>query len=299
MNYPKYFIFLALLYINGSVSAQSSLLEELDKNYGDHTEYEIATFKSSRILMGHSTETLKKGLLEVGSRSRFWNLPDIESQSFIADKMSTRFSLEYGINNRLTYGIGGTTLDGIFDTFFKYKLIKQEKGGFPFNITLLQNGSFQSRTSDIDLYQSNDFDDRLSFTSQVLISSKITPQFSLQLSPTYIHRTSIRLEEDPNNQLALGIGGRYKLGGHVSIATEYYHVFNPLESVDTYNAFAIGVNWELSDVMLQFQMTNTQNVEEHAFMTQTLNNFNFNDGNFVFGFTGIFNIHFHNGLKNR
>ena len=51
--------------------------------------------------------------------------------------------------------------------------------------------------------------------------------------------------------------------------------------------------------MLQFQMTNTQNLEEQAFMTQTLNNFNFNDGNFVFGFTGIFNIHFHNGLKNR
>ncbi|WP_025741816.1 DUF5777 family beta-barrel protein [Aquimarina pacifica] len=297
MNCNMYFLFVALVCGLSSVNAQS-LLDELDKVQSDAHPYELATFKSSRISLGHSTETLKKGVLEIGSRSRFWNIPNSDIQSFVADKMSTRLSLEYGISNRLTFGVGGTTLDGIFDMFLKYKMVRQRKHGFPFSITLLQSGSYQSeRTSLADIHRSDDFADRLAFTTQLLLSKKVTSQFSLQFSPTLVHRNSSVFEEDPENHFALGMGGRYKVGGHVSIVSEYYHLFNPLESRDTYNAFSLGVNWELSDVMLQFQLTNTRNLVEDAFITQTPNNFNFNDGNLVFGFTGIFILHLHNGLK--
>lgn len=61
--------------------------------------------------------------------------------------------------------------------------------------------------------------------------------------------------------------------------------------------FPLGVNWDLSDVMLQFQLTNVRGAIEDEFITQTPNNFNFNDGNFVFGFTGIFILHFENKLR--
>lgn len=297
MNYNIYFLFLAFAFAWNGINAQS-LLDELNTTHTGIYPYEIATFKSSRVSLGHSTETLKKGILEIGSRSRFWNIPDLKSQSFVADKMSTRFSLEYGINNRLTFGAGGTTLDGIFDTFLKYKIARQRKKGFPLSLTLFQNSSYQSKRSSLsNVHLSNTFENKLAFTSQLLIASKITSQFSLQLSPTFIHRGSSAFDEDPANHFALGIGGRYKVGGHVSVVSEYYHVLNPLESINTYNAFALGVNWELSDVMLQFQMTNTRGLEENNFITQTPNNFNLNDGNFVFGFTGIFILHLHNGLK--
>ncbi len=49
--------------------------------------------------------------------------------------------------------------------------------------------------------------------------------------------------------------------------------------------------------MLQFQLTNIRSATEDAFISQTPNNFNFNDGNFVFGFTGIFILHTRNRLK--
>ncbi|OEK07349.1 hypothetical protein A8C32_18100 [Flavivirga aquatica] len=297
MTHNKYFLFFTLMFAGGCIKAQS-LLDELNKSYDGAPEYEIAIFKSSRISIGHSTETLKKGVLEIGARSRFWNIPDKESQSFVADKMNTRFSLEYGINDRLTFGTGITTLDGIFDTFLKYKIVRQQKKGFPFGITFFQNGAYQSKKPSIgDIHASGAFEDKLAFTSQLLVSKKVTPQFSVQVSPTFIHRASSVFEEDPSNHFALGIGGRYKIGGHVSIVSEYYNVFNSIKSRDTYNAFSLGVNWELSDVMLQFQMTNTRSVEENAFITQTSNNFNTRDGNFVFGFTGIFVLHLHNCLK--
>lgn len=66
---------------------------------------------------------------------------------------------------------------------------------------------------------------------------------------------------------------------------------NPVKSVSTYNRFMIGVNWELSHLLLQFQMTNTRSFVEDAFITQTQNDFNFADGNFHFGFNAIFVLH--------
>ena len=97
---------------------------------------------------------------------------------------------------------------------------------------------------------------------------------------------------DDTSHFAMGIGGRYRIGGHVSVSSEYYYLANPITSVTTFDAFAIGVNWELTDLMLQFHLTNTPNMAEDAFITQTRNNFNTRDGNLFFGFNATFILHF-------
>ena len=110
--------------------------------------------------------------------------------------------------------------------------------------------------------------------------------------PTYIKKNSVLWATDDKNQFAVGLGARYKVGRHVSIASEYYYIANPLESIQTYSPFSLGVNWELSDLMLQFKMTNTPNFVEEAFITRTRRNFNFKDGNFFFGFHATYFIQF-------
>ncbi|WP_241448760.1 DUF5777 family beta-barrel protein [Aquimarina pacifica] len=274
-----------------------NLLDALEKEYPDTPQYEMATFKTTRIALGHSIENRKKGVLEIRTTNRFWNLPNNQdSQSFFVDKVSSRIALEYGVSDRMTIGVGGTTFDGVFDGFLKYKLIRQRSDakGSPLSVTLFQGGSYRSkRFGNINAF--DEFYDKVALTSQVLIAHKFNPKFSVQLAPTFIHRGSTVFEEDPENQFALGIAARHKIGGHASIISEYYHVMNPLESIDTYNAFALGVNWELSDVMLQFYMTNARSTVEDAFITQTTNNFNFKDGNFHFGFNATFILH----LKNK
>ncbi|MCK8520180.1 DUF5777 family beta-barrel protein [Aquimarina sp. D1M17] len=283
-----------LMGIHISIQAQD-LLDKLDQEYPDDPQYQLATFKASRISIGHSVETRKKGVLEFQGFTRYWNIPNSRGQSFVADRMGARIGLEYGISDRLTWGGGWSTLDGIFDSFFKYKLIRQRSDGkgAPVSLTLFQNIAYRSERNPPlpDINRFDTFQDQLSFTTQLLLARKFTPQFSAQISPTYIHRSSSAFAEDPNNQFAIGIGGRYKVGGHVSIVSEYYYVINPLESFTTYDAFALGVNWELSDVMLQFKLTNTWFFSEEAFITQTPNNFNFNDGNLTFGFNAIFVLH--------
>lgn len=274
------------------------LLAILDNETKD-SNYVPATFKMTRIALGHSTEVRPKNVLEVFVANRFWNLPTDQSQSFVADRMSSRIALEYGISDKVTFGIGATTFDGLFDSFLKYKLAKQQKvgNGWPVSVTLFQNASYNSSSIANQAIQ-DDFSDRLAFTTQILISKRFSKNFSLQLSPTLVNRTLGLSEDDPTAIFALGTGIRYKLGPHLSFVSEYYTRFNPLESVDTYSPVAFGVNWELGDVMLQFMLTNTWFMVEDSFITRVPFNFNFRNPNLNFGFNATYVIHFKNRLKN-
>lgn len=290
-------VFLFVVSAFHSLTAQT-LLDKLENEMPKDSSYTDATFKTTRISIGHSVETRKQGILEVSAFSSFWNIPNVDIQSFVADKVNTRFGLEYAFSDRFTFGVGASTWDGILDGFGKYRLMRQGgKNNNFFNITLLQTLSY--RTKKIGYYsQFDDFSDKAAITSQILIARKFNPKFSLQIAPTFVHRSGSGFDADPNNQFALGFGGRYKVGQHVSIVSEYYYVANELKSTDTYGAFALGVNWEMSDLMLQFNFTNARNLVDDMFITQTTNNFNFNDGNFHFGFKATYIIHFKDNTVN-
>ena len=281
-----------------SIMAQKGLLDILEEEQQEGPQYAMATFKATRITFGHSIETRKKGILEVSAVNRFWNTPSLTSQSFGADKLNTRIALEYGINDRLSTGFGGSTWDGLFDGYLKYRLVRQrnDKEGSPVSVTLFQNGSYYSEGLSVPNVDDN-FSSRLSTTTQLLIARKFNSSFSLQMAPTLVHKGFRFSGEDPTNHLALGFGGRYKLGGHVSFVSEYYAVFNPVESYDTYGPFSIGVNWELGDVMLQFMLTNASHIVEDAYIAGTRYNFNFKNPNLNFGFNATYVIHFNRKLK--
>ncbi|MEO0572077.1 MAG: DUF5777 family beta-barrel protein [Bacteroidota bacterium] len=281
-----------LLLLAGNYAAAQSLLEEVENEVKPSKDFTEATFKTTTLALGRSVQTRNQGTMELSANSRFWNIPQ-RTQGFLADRMSTRFGASYALSNRLTTGLGVTTFDGILDGHVKYRIVKQvENGtGSPFTMTLFQNMSIRTNPNR-SINASNGFSDKLSFTTQALIARKFTRNLSLQLSPTFIHRNSARNPLDDTNHFALGIGGRYRIGGHVSVSSEYYYLANPISSVTTFDAFAIGVNWELTDLMLQFHLTNTPNMAEDAFITQTRNNFNTRDGNLFFGFNATFILHF-------
>ncbi len=297
MKAKKILLHLVLIFAANTVAGQD-LLGILDKEQQDAPQYTLATFKFSRISFGHSVETRKKGLLDIFVANRFWNTPADRAQSFAADRLSTRVALEYGISDRLLLGFGGTTYDGLFDGFLKYKLVRQrsDKKGSPLSVSLLQSASYFSEGLAAPTIQ-GDLANRLSYTTQLLIASKISPNFSFQIAPTFVHRGLVFSEEDPQNHFAIGLGIRYKLGNHVSFVSEYYYNTNPITSFDTYGPFAVGVNWEIGDVMLQFSLTNAVRMVEDSFITQTRNNFNFRNPNLNFGFNVAYVIHFKKGLK--
>lgn len=280
------------------VTLGQNLLEKLENEYPNTPQYTSATFKAMRIGLGHSMETRKKGVLEVVAMTRYWNFPRPISQSFIADKMTARIGLEYAVSDRFTTGIGGSTLDGIFDLFVKYRLLRQqeEKGTMPISMTLLGMSTYRSNSFN-NVNETGDFSNKLTYTAEFITARKFTRNLSLQIAPILIVRGSTTAPKDPEAQFAIGFGGRYKIGNHVAITSEYFWQLNKLESFTTFNAFSMGVNWEIGDVILQFILTNAQNFVEDTFITQTRFNFNFKDPNLNFGFNATYVIHFGKNKK--
>lgn len=289
--YPLFVIL--LIFSNSSINAQD-LLDKLDKEYPKTTTYEIATFKTTRIGLGHSIETRKKGALQISLYNRYWDIPNFQSERFLADKVSTRYGLEYAFTDNFTFGFGYTNFDKISDGYFKYRLLRQSKGAKNnyLSVTLLQGISHRKTSNgNINLYGGNTSSNSYAFTSQVLLARKFSPELSVQISPTFIHRAATSTNNDPNSQFAIGFGGRQKITKHASIVSEYFYVANPLKSINTFNSFLVGVNWEVSDLMLQFHLTNARNYAEDTFITQTTHNFNFKDPNLHFGFNATYIIH--------
>lgn len=287
------FILSCIGYVN-SIQAQD-LLDQLNKEFPQANSYEIATFKATRIGLGQSIETRKKNVFEIVIMNRFWDHPKEYSQtteqSFVSDELNTRIGLEYAFTDKFTLGIGASTWDKVFDGFIKQRLWQQSntKSGSPVGVTFFQNITLQNKLT--TSYSGQDKNNEVfSSTTQLLIARKITTNTSIQLSPSFIHRGSTLDKADPTNQFAIGIGGRRKIGQHTSIVSEYFYVANPIQSSQTFNAFSIGVNWELSYIMLQFQLTNTSTFAEDRFITQTANNFNFKQGNLNFGFNATFTL---------
>lgn len=286
------FIFL-IMFITSSINAQN-LLEKLDKEFNVEEIDEIATFKTTRIGLSHSIETRKKGALQLSLYFRYWDTNAPSGQNFLADKVSTRYGLDYAFTDNFTLGIGYTNYDKLVDGYFKYQLLKQTKDSNKrwFSLTLVQTISHQELTSTIyDVYESvTTSENSYAFVTQALFARKFNPNLSLQITPSFIYRNKNNENDDPTSQFAIGIGGRHRLSKHTSFVSEYNYVLNSIDSIETYNTFLVGINWEVRNFIFQFHLTNARSFAEDLFLTKTTNNFNFRDPNLHFGFNTTYVI---------
>lgn len=263
-------------------SRSQDLLDQLNELQVDTTAVTLP-FKGTRIGLSHSTIVRNAGTFELSVGQRYWNTPNEQSSGFLVDEVCTTFAIDYAVSNRLTFGTSISTLMTTAALFGKYNLREQRHGDrLPLGITFVQTLNYKSEFFDITGTRGS-IGEKIAHTSQLLISHKINEKFSAQLSPTFINRGSTRFEEDPMNQLALGFGARYKLNPHLELFSEYFYQINPLKSVETFDSFSIGANWEVSDLLLQFMFTNARPYTEDLFIAGNNLQFNIRNRNLTFG----------------
>lgn len=289
--------FLFMLLGISQISISQNLDEIFNKEKFQDTFPVIGTFKGTRISIGHSVETRKKGSLEIVWMNRFWNRPLAENerttQTFAADKWNSRIGIEYAPTDQLTLGTGYGTYFQSLDVFGKYKLANQRNGirKFPFTISIFQNAVY--RNDPISSYRNLavESQDKWAATTQLLIARKFSRNFSFQIAPSYVYRSIENTwPTGETSSFSLGFGARYNLSNHVSVVSEYYYNLTPIDYIDTYGPFSLGVNWEVSKLLLQFKLTNARDTVEDLFISKTTNNFNFRDGNLHFGFHATYFI---------
>jgi len=125
-----------------------------------------------------------------------------------------------------------------------------------------------------------------------MIARKFSPSFSLQLSPTYIHRNLVATELDPNDLYALGAGGRMKLSKRISLNAEYYYLINPKSymSRQVYDPLSIGFDIETGGHVFQLIFTNSVAMIEKGFIGETTGSWLKGDIHFGFNISRVFTL---------
>jgi len=256
-----------------AVPAKSQDLDALlDKEAKPVTTYATATFKSTRIVDGHSVERMKKNQLEFRVSHRFGQLNEGSYNMWGLDQGTIHLALEYGLTDWLEVGIGRSTYEKTFDGFGKVSILRQSSGekNMPIHLSYLLSTEVISSKANPNM--TNDFYSRMSFIQQILIARKLNESLSVQLTPTFIHRNLVPTEIDKNDLFACGIGGRYKLSKRIALNVEYYYVYRPnanSESTKYYNPLSVGIDIETGGHVFQIMLTNAQAMREGGFIGKT------------------------------
>ena len=280
-------IILSIIILVSQLSLSQSLLEILEKEQVDTTAVTLS-FKGSRIGLSHSVETRYKKTFELSIGQRYWNDSNQESSGFLVDQVCTTFALDYAFTDNFTAGGSTSTLISVANLFGKYRLLRQQNDKeYSLSLTFVQTLTYK-----LELFEQTStrgsVAEKMAYTSQLLIAHKFDEKFTAQLSPSFIHRGSTRFEVDSPNHLAIGLSGRYKLTPHFELFSEYFYQVNPLKSRETFDAFSIGGNWEVSNLLLQFMLTNARPYAEDLFITSNNLQFNLRNENLTFGFRATY-----------
>ena len=245
-------ILFSRLYGQDTTDIMSQLEKEMGKSEKDQTYYTTATFKTTRLINGHSVENTGKGVLDVKISHRFGNINGGGYQLFGLDNATMRLGFDYGITRYLMVGIGRSTFEKTYDAFFKLKILSQSRGkkNMPLTICYVPTIAIKTLKFD-DPVRKNYFSSRLFFTHQFIIGRKFSESTSLQLMPTYTHQNLVQLASDPNDLIAIGIGGRKKLTKRVSLNVEYYYQLPAYKLHGTTNSLSVGFDLETGGHVFQ------------------------------------------------
>ncbi|MDD3665619.1 MAG: DUF5777 family beta-barrel protein [Bacteroidales bacterium] len=279
-----------LVYSGGGLNAQDDLMDLL----GDDkpaTEYAWGTFKTTRVVLNQSIQAPAKGDLIFIISHHFGRLNQGAYDLFGLDQATIRFGLEYGISNRLTVGVGRSTYKKLYDGFVKFKLLQQSSGERDMPVTVSYFGSMgvnSLRWENPD--RVNYFSSRLSYVHQLLIARKFSSAFSIQITPTLVHRNLVPLRDDQNTVFAVGAGGRLKLTQRMSINAEYFYLMPGKTADDFDNSLSLGFDIETGGHVFQLFFTNSVPINENGFITETQGDWLNGDIYFGFNITRTFTL---------
>jgi len=273
-------------------SAQDDLLDELESEVIQDNSVDAA-FKGLKVVNFESTKLAHKKEFYFIVSHRFGTVKNGFDDLFGLDEAVTQLKFIYGFNDWLNLGIARSSFQKTYGAHVKYRLINQQNEGFPFTVVGYNLVAINTAL-DEDLYTNFEFSDRITYTSQILVSRKVSNKLSLLLAPTYIHEnlatrsvmvlpddTTLNFDEE-NDQFAVGLGGRFKLTTRWSINMDYGLHLNRNDNSNFKNPFSVGVDLETGGHVFQMHFTNAQPMFEDGFIVRGAGDWS--DGDFYFGF---------------
>lgn len=252
------------------------------------------TFYSTRVINGHSTETLRKGVMEFRVEHRFGDIAGdaggVQTMFGFDNSSDIRIALEYGVTRDLMLGFGrskgtGAPYKSLLDGFVKYKFLAQKKIGSPVSISALTTTSFSYMKASSDISQVNAFpkwQHRFAYTAQLNIARKFNDRISLALIPTMVHRNYVATD-DLNTLFSIGGAVRFGINSKMAILLEYYQVLQGKDVRGTNtNSLGIAFEWITFGHNFTLNLTNSKGFGETQFIPYTYEKWS--KGQFRLGF---------------
>ena len=263
--------------------AQDDLLKEID-TISDANEFEVAAFKSLKIVNLESTKLAAKGDLFLVIAHRFGYIDKGFEDFFGLDEANTRIQFVYGLTNGITIHASRSGFQKTYEVAAKYRLAGQNKQGFPFDIVGFNSLAINSELEKTTLPKL-EFTDRLAYVNQIIISRKFNENLSLEIAPTHFHQNYVANNSQDNSQFALGLGGRYKFSKRWSFNMDYAAHLNRASNSGFKNPLSIGFDLETGGHVFQMHFTNSQAMHESGYLGNTTGSWN--EGQIAFGFNLI------------
>ncbi len=309
----KYIYPVFLLLSSQLTTAQVDILDELTKTEKPKKEYVSFSFKTTRVINGHSIETVKKNQLDFRIAHRFGDIagsPNDHIHSMFGFDQAADIAIifEYGVTNDLTVGIGrmkgAGPLRELWNANIKYRALKQTKDfKYPLTITLFGNtaiSSMRSSTNPADInywgtgYKA--FAHRLSYVMQAMVACKATDWLTVQLTPTFVWRNMVA-NNDKNGMFFLGFSARAKFAKRYGFifeyflpiikpgvgGREYFPMVRGMKNAAYYPSLHAGFEFETGGHVFHVNFTNTRGMLENDFLPY--NTANWAQGQFRLGFT--------------
>lgn len=282
--------------------AQTDLEKELNAT-APVREKVKSTFKSTRLINGHSNETIYKNELDFKVDHRFGDIAGnnggIKQFFGLDNSTDIRIGFEYGLSDRLSIGLarakGATAVQQLYEGSLKFRLLEQTTDDqVPLGLTAFGNTTIAAVKASEDPTSAaayNKFNDRLNFVAQLILARKFNTNFSFEIIPTYVHRNFTAFR-DQNTIFAVGAGGRMKISKRMALVLDYFKPFR--NSADQayleekngakfYDPLGVGLEIETGGHVFHLNFTNATAIEEIQFIPSTTSSWT--KGQYRWGFS--------------
>ncbi len=288
MRHTLLLLFALLLSI--SLSAQD-LLDLLESEEEETIDYTIATFKTTRLVSGHTIELPAHGVFNMLISHRFGRLNTGFYDLWGLDQANIRIGGEYGVTPWFTLGAGRSNVLKTYDGYAKVKFLRQSTGKrvMPISVAGLASAAVQGTRPDTT--RQNFFSSRMDYSFQLLLARKFGERLSLQLMPTVVHRNLVPTAEEENDAFSIGVGGRFKLSKGMSLNAEYYYLLPGFVDDNYTNSLSLGFDIETGGHVFQLMFSNSRFMSTNLFARRTDGDWLKGDIHFGFAISRFFTVH--------
>ncbi len=275
--------------------------------YGQST---YQTFKDTRVINSQSVETLKKGILDFRIGHRFGDVgggwPTFYGFETAADVL---WEFDYGLTDNFMVGImrakGSGPLKQNVSALSKFRILRQgEKSPFSLGFSGIMSISTMAKSDNagrINFFAK--FAHRVSYNVQMILASKVSERFSLQVSPQFTYRNIVPTDDrlvvqDKNVLPSISAAAKFQFNKVFALIvdatvpfSEYRRTLNSEGERDFHYPFGVGFEWETGGGhVFQINLTNAKGMIETDYIPYTTSSWGASEYRIGFTIARQFNL---------